>query len=44
MNEKLNKNTKVELLTKMFLSRWEERGLTVKDPFQFHFVRFYLPP
>ena len=32
MNEKLNKNAKVEQLTKMFLSREEEKGLIVKDP------------
>ena len=32
MNEKFNKNTKVEQLTNMFLSRGEEKGLTVKDP------------
>ena len=30
---KFNKNTKVEQLTNMFLSRGEEKGLTVKDPF-----------
>ena len=33
MNEKFNKNTKVEQLTNMFLSRGEEKGLTVKDPY-----------
>ena len=33
MIEKFNKNTKVEQLTNMFLSRGEEKGLTVKDPF-----------
>ena len=32
MNEKLNKNAKVELLTKIFLSCEEEKGLIVKDP------------
>ena len=32
MNEKFNKNAKVEQLTKMFLSRGEEKGLIVKDP------------
>ena len=32
MNEKFNKNAKVEQLTEMFLSRWEEKGLIVKDP------------
>ena len=33
MNEKFNKNAKVEQLNKMFLSREEENGLIVKDPF-----------
>ena len=33
MNEKFNKNAKVEKLTKMFLSHGEEKGLIVKDPF-----------
>ena len=33
MNEKFNKNAKVEQLTLMFLSRWEEKRLIVKDPF-----------
>ena len=33
MNEQFNKNTKVEQLTDMFLSRGEEKGLIVKDPF-----------
>ena len=33
MNEKFNKNAKVEQLTNMFLSRGEEKGLIVKDPF-----------
>ena len=32
MNEKVNKNTKVEQLTKMFLSGGQEKGLTIKDP------------
>ena len=32
MDEKLNKNAKVEQLTEMFLSREEEKGLFVKDP------------
>ena len=32
MNEKLNKDTKVEQLTKMILSCGEEKGLIVKDP------------
>ena len=30
--KKFNKNAKVEQLTKMFLSRGEEKGLIVKDP------------
>ena len=34
-NEKIYKNAKVEQLTKMFLSREEEKGLIVKDPFYF---------
>ena len=34
MSEKLNKNAKVEQLTKMFLSRGEEKGLIVKDPLE----------
>ena len=33
MNENFNKNAKLEQLTKMFLSREEEKGLTVKDPY-----------
>ena len=33
MNEKFNKNAKVEQLTNIFLSRGEEMGLIVKDPF-----------
>ena len=33
MNEKFNKNAKVEQLTKMFSSREEEKGLIVKDPY-----------
>ena len=33
MSEKFNKNTKVEQLTKVFLSRGEEKDLTVKDPY-----------
>ena len=32
MNEKINKNVKVEKLTRMFLSRGEGKGLIVKDP------------
>ena len=34
MNEKFNKNAKVEQLTKMFLRRGEEKGLIVKNPLQ----------
>ena len=34
MNAKFNKNEKVEQLTKMFLSREEEKGLIVKDPWK----------
>ena len=33
MNEKFNKNAEVEQLTKMFLSREDEKCLIVKDPF-----------
>ena len=33
MNEKFNKNSKVEQLTQICLSREEEKGLIVKDPF-----------
>ena len=32
MNEKFNKNAKVEQLANMFLNRGEEKGLIVKDP------------
>ena len=32
MNEKFNKNAKVEQLTNMFFSTGEEKGLIVKDP------------
>ena len=32
MNEKFNKNTEVEQLTKVVLSHGEEKGLIVKDP------------
>ena len=32
MNEKFNKNAKVEQLTKVVLSNGEEKGLIVKDP------------
>ena len=32
MNEKFNKNEKVQQFTKMILSRGEEKGLIVKDP------------
>ena len=34
MNEKFNKNVKVEQLTFMFLSHEEEKGLIVKDPYR----------
>ena len=34
MNEKFNKNAKVEQLTNMFSSRGEEKGLIVKDPYR----------
>ena len=33
MNEKFNKNAKVEELTKVDLGHGEEKGLIVKDPF-----------
>ena len=33
MNEKFNKNAKVEQLTTVVLSHGEEKGLIVKDPF-----------
>ena len=32
MNEKFNKNAKVEQLTNIFLSCGEEKGIIVKDP------------
>ena len=32
MNEKFNKNAKVEQMTKVVLSHGEEKGLIVKDP------------
>ena len=35
MNKKYNKNAKVEQLTNMFLSRGEENGPIVKDPYCF---------
>ena len=34
MNEKLDKNAKVEKLTKMLLSREEEKCLIIKDHLQ----------
>ena len=41
MNEKFNKNAKVEQLTKVVLNHGEEKGLIVKDPFQiFKFMVF----
>ena len=42
MNEKFNKNAKVEQLTKMFLSCGEEKGLIVKDPFRFFSISYYV--
>ena len=41
MNEKFNKNAKVEQLNKMFLGRGEEKGLIVKGPF--HITNFPFP-
>ena len=41
MNEKFNKNAKVEQLTSMFLSREEEKGLIVKDPLLMYQVNYY---
>ena len=39
MNEKFNKNAKVEQLTKVVLIHGEEKGLIVKDPlFQTYFL------
>ena len=35
MNEKFNKNAKVEQLTEVVLSHGEEKGLIVKDPLQY---------
>ena len=35
MNEKFNKNAKVEQLAKVVLSHGEEKGLIVKDPLSF---------
>ena len=35
MNEKFNKNAKVEQLTIVVLSHGEEKGLIVKDPLSF---------
>ena len=36
MNEKINKNAKVEQLTKVVLSHGEEKGLNVKDPYNLY--------
>ena len=36
---KINKNAKVEQLTNFFLSREEEKGLTVKDPLNLSSVK-----
>ena len=41
MNEKFNKNAKVEQLTKVVLSHGEEKGLIVKDPFVYGVVLWY---
>ena len=38
MNEKFNKNAKLEQLTKMFYAVGKEKGLIVKDPLQFLLV------
>ena len=40
MNEKFNKNAKVEQLTKVFLSLEEEKGLIVKDLLMVHITVF----
>ena len=40
MNEQSNKNAKVEQLTKMFLSREEEKALIVKDPLATNLINF----
>ena len=42
MNEKFNKNTKVEQLTNMFLNCGEEKGLTVKDPYGCLWLPYHL--
>ena len=43
MNEKFNKNTKVEQLTKVVLSHGEENGLIVKGPLvQYRSKNMYL--
>ena len=34
MNEKFDKNAKVQQLTKVVLSHGEEKGLIVKDPYR----------
>ena len=36
MNEKFNKNAKVEQFTKVVISHGEEKGLIVKDPYLLH--------
>ena len=42
MNEKFNKNAKVEQLTNVFLSRGEEKGFIVKDPlYSTYFILCY---
>ena len=42
MNEKFNKNAKVEQLTKVVLSHGEEKGLIVKDPLEIDCYVFLL--
>ena len=38
MNEKFDKNAKVEQLTKVVLGHGEEKGLIVKDPFHVYSI------
>ena len=44
MNEKFNKNAKVEQLSKMCLSLGENKGLIVKDPFTILAIEWMGPP
>ena len=44
MNEKFNKNGKVEQLTKVVLSHGEEKGLIVKDPCHWNIQTGVLQP